>query len=272
MSCEGDSTTEDEEVDSDSGYSSPMHRRNQACNGTHPVTGLFLSTPEGAVAAPSNTCPYHVTTTSLSYTTSYVNGLSPCLVSSTLSSRPPPTVDSLDMLASPRLSYSAVTSGVSPGGARCWAKTPVISPLALNSHPQPAPQVPAGLAKTDPEEVDTTSSAGRKKRRKNKRKKGKPLSGDDLGALSDDPLELYRAQSSSSVSRTSGPEDNIMLHVEDEDEFPDLGSGLHLGSVKAALAPVLSYSDALKAAGPSLSLSGAANSRPNNANVSIYFF
>ena len=35
-----ETSTDSEEVDSDSGYSSPLHRRNQMSNGTHPVVGL----------------------------------------------------------------------------------------------------------------------------------------------------------------------------------------------------------------------------------------
>ena len=235
------SSEESEEVDSDSGYSSPMHRRNQACSGTHPATGLYMEVP---TVSTISTCPYHGTTASLNYTSSYVQGLVPGSTTS------PDTMDPTTMGATPttRLSYSAVTSGALSGRpAHCRAKTPV-SPLALNSHPapSPAPKVPAGLAKTDPEEVDTTSSAGRKKRRKSRRRKRKTLSGDDVGALSDDHLELYRAASSSNVSRTSTGDDGN-LHVEDEEEFPDLGSAATQGNSKTP-AQGFSYSEALKSA------------------------
>ena len=127
----------------------------------------------------------------------------------------------------------------------------------------------AGRAKTDPEEVETNSSSGRKKRRKNRKKKRSThaYSGDECGAFSDETMSLYRALSSSNVStRTSGGEE-VSLHMEDDDEFPDLVAARQSPGGWCSHSSGFSYSDALKTAGSSMSRSS--NNSPGAASNSV---
>lgn len=241
-----DSTTDSEEVDSDSGYSSPMHRRNQTTNGTQSVCpGLpYLPTPGGYMPQdiinqhnmPFNPAylppniqpgyPYHTSNSGITsnfgsapYRQNFVKGQTMSAMSGT-------------HLAN---SYDNVcTSASSSGGV-------------VNKSQGSTGAVSASSVKTEPEEEEGNSSTGKKKRRRNRRKKKKD-SGDEVGALSDEPYDLRRANSSSNVSRTSTVDNDITLHFEDENEFPNLLSSTTSGlqsSMSSQQSP-LSYSDILK--------------------------
>ena len=73
-----------------------------------------------------------------------------------------------------------------------------------------------------------------------------------MGALSDEPVELRRAHSSSNVSRTSmeppllDVADTSGLRFEDEEEFPNLLTATANLETKSSSQPVMSYSDILK--------------------------
>jgi hypothetical protein len=228
-----DTSTESEEVDSDSGYSSPLHRRNQASNGTHPALGVTFI-PPGLIGPDGS--PY------------MGHGGSPYPY---MGQGPPPH-------------FSHYPPGNPQMGPPYMQGFPVPVPSGgVHRHPlgyehlgssSGAPvklSAPSGQSvnknnKTEPEEEDALSASGKKKRRRNRRKK-KKSSTDDTGALSDEPYELHNAHSSSNVSRTSYDPD-VDLHFEDEEEFPNLMSGGATSSTlpAGASSSTLSYSDILK--------------------------
>lgn len=221
-------TTDSEEVDSDSGYSSPMHRRNQASNGTHPVS-IVTYVPGAAgssQAKPAAPYAFVTATGSAGPSMSYTSYPVPTHTAPYLHFTPaPPTV------TVPNTSYQTVES---------HSTSPTRTKLKG--------QVVPSCVKTDPEEAgDATSSSGRRRRKRSRRRRRKTADGEDAGALSDAPSELHRAHSSSNVSRTSNDPLDSGLRFEDEEEFPDLiatVSSISAGTTQAAAG--LSYSDILK--------------------------
>lgn len=229
-----ESSSELEEVDSDSGYSSPLHRRNQASNGTHPLLGMTLPQPPlvPAFIPPRFSVPYVY---------------------------PPMPIEPLRPAFIPRLPIEQMQPAFMP---------PMPYPLPVHANMQLNTVVPRPYAKVDPAKlpvqytpnttvasssagVDSTSKTASdedssKKKRRRRRKK-KEEEDDDAGALSDDPFTLHRTHSSSNVSRTSTL-DNDILHFEDEDEFPNLlnaANGL-VNNMPNSSSANLSYSDILK--------------------------
>ena len=206
-------TSTDSEEESDSGYSSPLHRRNQTSSGTHPAVSIVPSLPNNDTRGFVNTQgpmfslnePMHNTNAvplvvgygNSGYTSPYVNG------------------------------YQTV-----PGS------------IYLSSNNTSMDGLNNTLVKTEGEDDNEQNNSGKKKRRKNKRKKKKSVG--EEGALSDDPVGLNHAQSSSNVSRTSGEavgyEVMDTLHFEDEEEFPGLQSSNFAQAKPAAPSVALSYS------------------------------
>ena len=241
-----DTSTESEEVDSDSGYSSPLHRRNQTSNGTHPVLGVtfippgmppdihrapFMGPPgPGGLyppfmgPGPPHHFPQYPPPLGNPQMGPYMKGY--------------PTTNSAASHRKHMAAYDQLGSSASSSGANLPCSAPSVGSLANPN---------SNNNKTEPEEEDALSASGKKKRRRNRRKK-KKNSADDTGALSDEPYELHNAHSSSNVSRTSYDPD-VNLHFEDEEEFPNLMSG---GATSPGALPqgasnsTLSYSDILK--------------------------
>ena len=271
-----DTSTDSEEVDSDSGYSSPMHRRNQISNGTHPVVGMHMAPPLsqtgylpmdnygnpmhkhlGPLQHPFSNPPPSAAATAGGFAypvMSSSTGINAMYNSSAynLQNYPPPPhaptiignvhigpkIDNVNALCS----VSAAPSQPAGGAAALTAPLKQQSMLSITS------------VKTEGEEdtegvLSSSGTGGKKKRRRSRRKKRQSSQGDDVEALSDEPLsDLHRAHSSSNVSRTSTTENDVNLHFEDEDEFPGLmsaagGCSSASGTTKS---PVLSYSDILK--------------------------
>ena len=252
-----DTTSESEEVDSDSGYSSPLHRRNLASSGTHPILGVPMvptsggftqSQPQAYTSLGYNTFTLPVPVSQA--TTAFAVGYPPM---------PPPLLSTMPI---------APAGAPAPGYIKQTPQAIVPAPVVST---QPQTQIPerrgsrgrslsGGSAgkpaestiKTDNEE-DTSTAGGKKKRRHRSRhrRKNKDSGGeDDIGALSDEPSHsLHRSQSSSNVSRTSTLDNTDILHFEDEDEFPNLLSAAN-GLVDKYSNPsqhtALSYSDILK--------------------------
>ena len=97
-------------------------------------------------------------------------------------------------------------------------------------------------------DLDDSETSSGKRRRHRSRRKNRASSGEDASALSDDPYSVHRAHSSSNVSRTSTTENDLTLHFDDEDEFPNLLSaagGLPSSTNSQSSGPI-SYSDILK--------------------------
>ncbi len=261
-------TTDSEEVDSDSGYSSPMHRRNQASNGTHPAGPLGYVPPGMLPAetqaiihkAPVAPYPYLAGTTSMggpvagqTFHQAYPSPAGPSYNAPyTITAYQPPISSSLPIMTTASATSSKIT--VSTNNNISNSKTMTNTAAAV-----PAPKlqgnVSAGSAKTDPEEAaEPLTSAGKRRRRKNRKRKKKNVSSEETGALSDEPMELHRTHSSSNVSRTSteplSTDINMDsgLHFEDEEEFPDLlsASASMKSGVAAAPHNTMSYSDILK--------------------------
>jgi hypothetical protein len=252
-----DSTSESEEVDSDSGYSSPLHRRNLASSGTHPILGVSMHEAQSQPQA----------FTSLGYNTYTIAG--PVTAHTLGPQRPPPYAVYPMPPPPPPLLMAAGPGAV--GGAYLskppmphMPLPPPPPPVSNNPKPLPPPPVVAPVqdharsrsltkepsSKTDNETEDSSSLGGKKKRRHRSRhrRRNKDSGGeDDVGALSDDPSHsLHRSHSSSNVSRTSTL-DNDILHFEDEDEFPNLLNAANgLVDKYANPSQALSYSDILK--------------------------
>lgn len=240
-----DSSTDSEEKDSDSGYSSPLHRRNQASNGTHPVVGMvppYLQTTVIPVSESPSRHPYQ------SYMPAPNQPTVPCAYPVSPQSAPSnPNHPSLPA------SFAAIAACVPPQPLPHHA-----SPLVTNSVHIPGiasfsnvvpssgasnPNMSSSAAKTPTEEED--SAASRKKRRRNNRRRKNKGLGDDEGGLSDDPYSGQRRQ-----SRPITLERDIDLHFDDEDEFPNLLSaagGLPSSSQSSQSTPGhVTYSDILK--------------------------
>ena len=204
-------STDSEAVDSDSGYSSPLHRRNQISNGTH--TG---SSVNSAAKAPSG---------------HQLQGVA-------YSSAP------VDRSRNAPLSYAGITSyGIGGGG-----DGPSKSSYANNyqetiSQTQVAPHDAPG------EGLDGKKKKRRRSRRKKRKSiSGEDvaaLSDEPRELLSRAPSSGNISRTSNDC--TSAP-DPTGLHFEDEDEFPDLlssASALHHGIPRQS-SSIVSYSEAVK--------------------------
>ena len=243
-----DTTSESEEVDSDSGYSSPLHRRNLASSGTHPILGVAMHQATSGGYTQSQPQAF----TSLGYNTYTL----PAPVTATLPPQAPYAVHAYPPMPPPLL--VGATGGAMGGPYIPKPPVPVVPQAPSNNNQKPPAQdhgrsrslTKEPASKTDNETEDSNSMGGKKKRRHRSRhrRKNKDSGGeDDVGAFSDDPSHgLHRSQSSSNVSRTSTL-DNDILHFEDEDEFPNLLSAANgLVDKYANPSQALSYSDILK--------------------------
>ena len=274
--CSQDSSTDSEEVDSDSGYSSPLHRRNQMSNGTHPIpTGMaFLSYPPMASGQRNPVLidnklvtaynPYMLANQAMHY--AYAN------------THTVPYTDNYGVqmmragyrLQVPGVMHLAPSAASAYSGSDATVKTPVKSTPVKSTPVKSTPVKSMPKPKTEPCKVQQPeetveekppvpqSPAPRKKRRRSRRKKKKSAGddNDDVDALSDEPIDLHRTLSSSNVSRSSTLENEDTLHFEDEEEFPDLLSASGCGA-RGSSTTVLSYSDILKSQAVTVSTSFA---------------
>lgn len=192
-------STESEEVDSDSGYSSPLHHRNRTSNGTDPVAGLVhgqstSNAPESSpqsnkpLCNPHNAQPY--------FATSKANS------SNGPSSVPP----SLPGMKPGAMSYSSVVSRCANNNNQ-WS-VPDKPSVDRKSTEQP----PSKGENSEPEGEQGTN----KKKRGKKRKKRRKSTGDESGALSDAFADSNPALSSASAEK------EYLLNFEDEEEFPTI--------------------------------------------------
>ena len=239
------SSTDSDEVDSDSGYSSPLHRRNQMSNGTHPIAaGMpFLRYPIPAVAQSNPVLVDNVT----GYNP-YVMAANQAVHYAYANSHAVPYTDS----------YGAQYAGYRMPAPGVLHINPTVDPYS-DAHKSPVKSTPK--AKNDstklqqqdvviPDEKPVVPQSPRKRRgsRRSRKKKKKSDDDDDAEALSDEPRSLHRALSSSNVSRSSTVENEEALHFEDDEEFPDLLTSTGYGASGSArgTANMLSYSDILK--------------------------
>ena len=243
-----------------------MHRRNQASNGTHMVPGIAAAgavLPPYVTQQPDNASIMVGGGQMASYPPLYVNPSAPpgyaypthhpgggysgasFMQTSYSQTIIPGNLNVSAHMTQGGKNVDSFGSGSNSGHA--VTNNPVISAniAAKKSVPNVLSAGSSVTSKTEPEE-DATSTSGKKKRRRNRRKK-KHGAGDDSGALSDEPMELHRAHSSSNVSRTSTVENDVGLHFEDEEEFPNLLSAATSGLTGASIAKQQkSYSDILK--------------------------
>lgn len=267
------STTDSEEVDSDSGYSSPMHRRNLQNHGTHPAAAGARGAIPGGVpavgAAPTGVTPGgkflpepprafippHLSDSFTSFSNMAAAANSGAVLASGYGQchplLPPPAQPSATLLAAPSvLNTNAAVSSLD------------------FRHGSPS----RGCTRTEPEDDELTSGLRKKKKKvKAKRKKNRSLCTEDVDALSDDPTGagasgFLRTHSSSNVSSLDPlcADPQQPLHFEDEDEFPDLltaAATLNPGALNSPTSPpvstmafVRSYSDILKTSSQTVSV------------------
>ncbi|XP_013409777.1 selenocysteine insertion sequence-binding protein 2-like isoform X3 [Lingula anatina] len=206
-------TSTDTEVDSDSGYSSPLHRRNQISNGTHPVVisppPLSYSQQGGSAAAVVVSGNQYLTDACISQ-----NGLDPAYCDST----------------------ETMVNGYKSQTQNSGLSTPISG--ISNAR--------GSLSGTELLEPNN----GKKKKRRNRRRKRKDSGLSEPGAMSDGAPSLEYPLSSSNISRTSTDQLNLegsdgCLHFEDEEEFPELSGPAQRFSHSSG-DKVTSYSDILK--------------------------
>ena len=177
--------TDSEEKDSDSGYSSPLHRRNLVSNGTHAAPDRLVSCTEPAVP-----------------------------------------------LAQPvGFSYAAIAQRPAKTVHR-FVTTPAVS-----SNNVPVQEQAASESKNL--EPKPGEENGKKKRKRNRRKKKKEGDSSKGGNLSS-PGQTQGSSLSNSVSM-----DDIVLHYEDEEEFPEL-SATPIRKEQTHPLPRMNYCDMLK--------------------------
>lgn len=253
-----DSSTDSEEVDSDSGYSSPLHRRNQMSNGTHPIPAGMAFLPYPPIAAPGQSNPVLVDNKLVTAYNPYMMA-NPAMHYAYANTHTVPYTDNYGaqmMRAGYRMPVPGVMhltpSTISPisNNSDISLKSPVKSPPKAKTDPSKPMQQDVTI---EEQPVVLQSPEPRKKRRRSRRQnKKKKKSVDDENneaeALSDELTGLQRTLSSSNVSRTSTLENEDALHFEDEGEFPNLLSASGCGAAGSAQgsASVLSYSDILK--------------------------
>ena len=249
-----DSSTDSEEKDSDSGYSSPQHRRNQANNGTHPVVGitpyLIPGVPTTLGLQPPHPGPGLLPQPPGIHTPFVPTSLGPYNGYIQTGGLVAPAISCYqhNYQSMPSEVTAPIHHSLPPDKHNITALTMSSNPASLNamnaSMGNPVVAQTHG-ANTEPEDSETSS--GKRKRRRSRRK-NRTSSGDDVSALSDDPYSMHRAHSSSNVSRTSTTENDLTLHFDDEDEFPNLLSaagGLPSSTNSQSSGPI-SYSDILK--------------------------
>ena len=215
-------TSDSEEVDSDSGYSSPLHRRNVRSNGTHPVCAAERDA-SAAVNLEMSSAPQNAPV-KLSYANVAQNSPSlqrKHLSDTSVNSKRPETTEICDNRGSRH-----------PPG--------VVSPdrTSISRSERKSEIRDQTIAENDT--ADVNGDEKKKQRRRNRRRKKKNKDDDDTQS---DGLSITgRTFSSSNLSRTS----DVTLYFEDEDEFPCLlhtnASGRNQGN-----GATLSYSQATKA-------------------------
>ena len=223
----------DSELDSDSGYSSPMHRKHHGSATHH------------SVATASTQCQTHSATqppwmpspmTSLYAQALLQDGQQPKNTETTVNTK---------HLNAPSSVANIAASNKQTAPTASLNTSEQTSLLATESSNCDRRKTRAD-ANTQLETGDSSSqhASGTKPKRKRSRRRKK---GGESGALSDSGTDLVRAHSSSNVSRTSTV-DNDFLHFEDENEFPNLLSAVGgLQSDAQQLGPVsVSYCDILK--------------------------
>ncbi|XP_074661442.1 uncharacterized protein LOC141914067 [Tubulanus polymorphus] len=209
----GETSTEEEEVDSDSGYSSPLHRRNQISNGTHAVPlDVLDSTRDAPVSVRS----------------SYESAI-------------------FSMSVGESETSFEITTGVTPPSvaARRVSSEPPVAPTPLTyaqlvAKPPPKPAVhdmtnipPDGVISgnnTDTGACDEVAPPGgdpnsgvtkkRRRRRGRRKKKGDDSEADTKTDAGEDGLKVAAdpAVDRWGLNTVVAP----TLHFEDEGEFPDL--------------------------------------------------
>ncbi|CAH1790315.1 unnamed protein product [Owenia fusiformis] len=265
------STTDSEEVDSDSGYSSPLHRRNQVSNGTttsltytpsDPLGYTSISDPhgcsfQGIVGTP---IPHVPIVNTMPVEANLYNSNAPYQAHDKMYGE----IKTYASVSSARYSKQAAVS-VPKGVPHGYKNLPGGVPPQDDPPHSPTRGSNLGKSGSNPgsnssinklqsqsqsaHEPDENATPGKKKRRRSRRRKKRNQGDGDVGALSDEPLNLQRTQSSGNVSRTSTEtHDTDFLHFEDEEEFPDLGSSVVGGRGKLTEGQsTISYSEVLKA-------------------------
>lgn len=214
------SSTDSEEVDSDSGYSSPLHRRNLASSGTHPVGGLTYI--PGSIIQPKAPAPFP---------------FNPVL---------PPNVAFTYPVGAAGFGNPYLPQYQTPVSGQLPTKT-VENPVVVHTRTK---HLSGGSAKTDGEE-EGTSRKGKRQWNKHWKNLG---AGDDIGVLSDEPVDFSRTYSNSSMPTCRSSTDTLNVDTsdtfafDDYEEFPDLrtATGSHHGPSSLAHARLSGYSDILK--------------------------
>lgn len=282
--CQQDvgSTTEEEEVDSDSGYSSPLHRRNLASSGTQPAQGYTIA-PVGNVGFVP---PHH-------HAVGQMNPYAPVGYGFGMSSAPPMLSGAYGAMPSmpmppnfapqaqvPHMrSYAAAASVASPSGDSMYlnmhhpgdkskdsgkaqkesGKSKKNSGKASkdsgkNSKPNGAEKtVSGGKASTSAASDDNankpsgTSQAKKKKKRAGKQRQKSGEEREDEGLLSDEPRhEMVQASSSFGLTESTS------LKRFEDDDFPSLlNAAAGLGSTMSGSSSL--YCEALKSPRASVS-------------------
>ena len=212
----------DSELDSDSGYSSPMHRKHRASS-----THCSVATASIQCHAPSSLQQPWLH--SGLYAKAVLHGNIKPNASANSNSLP----------------QRAGVSGDALNVAQANAHTQ--SSSAQSTHVSSSDNRVARADQSEKSRDGETSAAqshdAKPKRKRSRRRK----KGSEAGALSDSGMDLVRAHSSSNVSRTSTV-DNDFLHFEDENEFPNLlnAVGGLQGDAQQMGAVSISYCDILK--------------------------
>lgn len=287
--CQQDvgSTTEEEEVDSDSGYSSPLHRRNLASSGTQPAQGYTVASVGNVGFVP----PHH-------HAVSQMNPYAPVGYGFGMSSAPPmlsgaygamPSMPMPPNFAShaqvPQMrSYAAAASVASLSGDSMYLNMhhpgdkskdsgkaqkesgkskkkdsgKASKDSGKNSKPNGAEKTVSGSkASTSAASDDNankpsgTSQAKKKKKRAGKQRQKSGEEREDEGLLSDEPRQEM-VQASPSFGLTAGPAESTSLKRFEDDDFPSLlNAAAGLGSAMSGSSPL--YCEALKSPRTSVS-------------------
>ena len=267
--CQPDpeSTTESEEIDSDSGYSSPLHRRNLASNGTQPAQGFIppIAIPSGvSIGNGMSFIPGHhpvnpmnaFTTGGYAYDVASMPVHSSAFNSVSLPMQLPlpsciPQVHSYAAAAAHFSASSAVNAAIPHNPTSMSRNTSARSPskdskISTKDADKDRASSATKIANADNSGKNTPAQAKKKQKKRNKPRK-KASNDQDDEVLSDDAQGLYRVNSTGSLNNSA---ENKMLQFEDDD-FPALfnaASGLNGGLTGSS-----SYSEALKSPRASVS-------------------
>ncbi|XP_064645784.1 selenocysteine insertion sequence-binding protein 2-like isoform X2 [Lineus longissimus] len=248
------STDSEEEVDSDSGYSSPLHRRNLTSSGTHPVNSLLSivpspssdSTQQGAFSiSPATKDKIFKNQTSLlleipaggppgGNNVQYVNPVT-IVPSSAGISNYNSALSAGDASAYGKMSYASAI------------KAPPVVKVGTNSSAN------NNVTQVGAENDNDLTKKKRKRKRNRKRKKKNGLEDDenteDTNTQNPDISKSTKQDQPESEFHSANPRasfdalttETAPLHFEDENEFPGLGPAAGTEPIRA-----LTYSDILQ--------------------------